>query len=82
MIVLGIIVGLITITEKEASQFLIAAIALMAVSIRGETFLNIDMILSPLGSILDSIVINITAFVAPAAVILAIKAVYAMASQK
>ncbi len=82
MIILGIIVGFITITEKEATQFLIAAIALMAVSIRGSTFQNIDTIISPLGSILDAIVINITAFVAPAAVILAIRAIYAMASRK
>ncbi|UCE95507.1 MAG: hypothetical protein JSV51_07220 [Candidatus Bathyarchaeota archaeon] len=82
LIILGLLVGLITITEKEASQFLIAAIALMAVSIRGQTFTNIDLILEPLGSILDAIVVNITAFVAPAAVILAIKAVYNMASKK
>jgi len=82
MMIVGIIVGLVTITKKETSPFLIAAIALMAVSIRGETFTNLNLIIDPLGSVLDAVVVNITAFVAPAAVIIAIKAVYAMASSR
>lgn len=82
MMILGVIVGLINITEKETSLFLVAAIALMALSIRGETFTDLNLILEPLGSILDAIVFNITAFVAPAAAIIAIKAVYNMAKGK
>lgn len=82
LMILGIIVGFITVTEKETSRFLIAAVALMALSIRGETFTDLNLILEPLGSILDSIVFNITAFVAPAAAIIAIKAVYALARRR
>ena len=82
MMILGIIVGFITVTEKEVTLFLIAALTLMALSIRGETFTNLNLILDPLGSILDAIVFNITAFVAPAAAILAIKTVYVLASRK
>ena len=82
MLILGTSVGFVTITEKEATPFLIAALTLMALSIRGETFTDLNLILEPLGSILDSILFNITAFVAPAAAIQAIKAVYALASRK
>ena len=82
LLILGIIVGFVTITEKEATAFLIAAIALAV--IRGEIFLSLGQVqlLEPLAYIITEIINCFVAFVAPAAVILAIKAVYALASKR
>ena len=76
--ILGIIVGLTTITTKEASTFLLAAIALLVAN-AGGVFLIIDQVLAPLGTIINAIVSNIAAFVAPAAIILAIKSIVGIA---
>lgn len=81
LVVLGVIVGLTTVTEKEVTPFLVAAVALVVVSAR-PIFTVIDNAIPLLGSIIDGIVVNITIFVAPAAIIIAVKAVYALASKK
>lgn len=81
LLVLGIIVGLITITAKEVTPFLIAAIALMLAGAA-----NVWSPLSTIHSLLYDwayyILNYIVAFVAPAAVIIAIKAVFAMERTK
>lgn len=78
LLILGILVGLVSITVHEIQPFLIAAIALIVASISN--------VWSPLGVIhellemwADYILHYITAFVAPAAVIIAIKGVLKMA---
>ena len=76
LVILGIICGIATITEKEATAFLIAAIALAVV--RGAVFLPLNY-LPPLGYMAMWIVNFIATFVAPAAIIIAIKAVWALA---
>jgi len=76
LVVLGVIIGLTTITEKETTPFLVAAVALVVSA-------TVKFSVIPLvGSVIDAIVANIAAFTAPAAVIVAIKAVYALASKK
>ncbi len=80
LVVLGIIVGLLNITEKETTPFLVAAIALVVAGTAG--FGAINQIVQGLGTIIDQIVGNLAIFVAPAAVIVALKAVYALASSK
>lgn len=97
LVILGIIVSLTTITEKEVSAFLIAAIALIVANVGmfgamtfgeyggagmvGGIFKIIDLVVRPLGSMITFILMYITAFVAPAAVLLALKAVYALAKK-
>ena len=76
LVILGIICGIATITEKEATAFLIAAIALAVV--RGAVFLPLNY-LPPLGYMAMWIVNFIATFVAPAAIIIAVKAVWALA---
>ncbi len=77
LVVLGLIVGILNVTDKEIKTFLIAAIALIAV---GTAQLNqIDSIIPLLGSVLQLIVVNIAVFVAPAALVVALKTVYSMA---
>jgi hypothetical protein len=81
MVILGTIVGLTTITCREAVPFLTAAIALLVANVGG-VFLVIDEVIPPLGSIINAIVNNIAAFVAPAAIILAIKAIVVIAKTR
>ena len=79
LVILGIICGIATITEKEATAFLIAAIALAVV--RGAVFLPLNY-LPPLGYMAMWIVNFIATFVAPAAIIIAVKAVWALAKTR
>ena len=71
LVALGIIVGLVNVTSKEVTGFLIATIALMMV---GSVGLNLPAV----GSFVTSIVSAFTAFVAGAAFIVAIKEVFAI----
>jgi uncharacterized membrane protein YqaE (UPF0057 family) len=80
LVVLGIVVGIMNVSEKEAKEFLIASIALIVAGTVG--FIALNTAVSGLGTILDAIVKNIAIFVAPAAIITAVKAVHALASSK
>ena len=80
LVVIGIVVGLLNIAEKEFQQFLIAAIALIVAGTAA--FHAIDVALTPLGTIIDAIVSYLAMLVAPAAVIVAVKSVWALASKK
>ena len=83
LLVLGIVVGLVKITAKEVTPFLIAAIALM---VAGTGITNVWSPLTTINALLydwaNYILRYIIAFVAPAAVIIAIKAVFAMERMK
>lgn len=81
LVVLGVIVGLMNISEKESTTFLIAALALVVVGASG-VFVSLDTAVRPLGALLDAIVQNFALFAAPAAVIVAVKSVHGMASKK
>ena len=67
LILAGVVVGLLNIQDKETTQFLVAAVALVLVGSANISILGIPMILQ-----------NIVTFVSPAAVIVAVKAVYAI----
>lgn len=81
LLVLGIIVGLVTITAKEVTPFLIATIALIVASI-SNVWLPLHTIHDLLYQWATYILNYIVAFVAPAAVIIAIKAVFGMEKSK
>jgi len=76
LVILGIIVGLLNITEKETVTFLVAAIALMATSAIGWQYIP------KIGIIIAQILSYIGVFVAPAAVIVALLAIKKVASAK
>ena len=84
LVVLGLVVGFLNIGQKEIKDFLIAAIALLATSY---AFTSLAMETNSLGVLanlfryLDLMVSNISAFVAPAALVVALKAVYNLASK-
>lgn len=81
LVVLGVIVGLTTITKEEVTPFLMAAIV-FAVAGSGGWFLIINDAVAKLGTVMNAIVFNIASFVAPAAILLATKTVYQLASKK
>jgi len=75
LVVLGIVVGLLNISEKETTAFLVAAIALVTAGTA--SFAAIDI--AGVGAILGGIVKNIAVLVSPAAAIVAVKAIYSLA---
>ena len=81
MLILGVIVGLVSITAKEAMPFMIATIALIVAS-STNVWHPLETIHPLLSDWATAILNFIVAFAAPAAVINAIKAVFAMAREK
>ena len=78
LVILGLIVGFLNVGDKETTPFLIAAIALIVLgSARLE---SINTAIPILGSVLQSMVVNVAVFVAPAALIVSLKAVWNFAS--
>ena len=78
LVILGLIVGFLNITEKEMTPFLVAAAALMLTGTSVNTLNSIDLGVS-LGKYLAGIVTQIAVFVAPAAVVVALKAIQSLA---
>jgi hypothetical protein len=81
MLVLGIIIGITSITAKEVTPFLIATIALV-VAASANVWSPLDQIHALLDFWATGILNYIVAFAAPAAVIIAIKEVLTMVKQK
>ena len=66
LIILGLIIGLLNVSEKESTPFLVAVVAFLLVGLAGLETLKFTEWLVP-------ILNNIIAFVAPAGLIVAIK---------
>ena len=78
LVMLGLIVGFLNISEKETTPFLVASAALMLTATSVDTLNTIDLGVS-LGKYLAGIVSEIAVFVAPAAVVVALKAIQSLA---
>lgn len=77
--ILGVIVGLINISDKETTMYLIASIALIVGASGLTTVVGaVGVGVSQLTSFLQAIVV----FVAPGAVVVAIKAIFEVAKSK
>lgn len=80
LVLLGLVVGFVNITTKEAISFLVAAIALIAL---GGAGLNaIDSLIPKLGTLLAQAVQAFAFFVGAAAVVVAVKTAWNLASSK
>ena len=77
LVILGLIVGFLNVTEKETTPFLVAAIALLATGNASDSLKVIPP--QALGNFLATAVNNIAAFVTPAAILVAVKAIWALA---
>jgi hypothetical protein len=76
LVILGLAVGFMNITAKETTQYLVAAVAIM---LAGSA--NIAII-PAIGPYLQAILANIVVFVAPAAIVVGMKTIKALASTK
>lgn len=75
LVVLGIIVGFMNVTEKETIPFLVASIALLATGSAGLRELPL------FGAYLGTVLLYLATFVAPAAVVVALKAIFDLAKK-
>ncbi len=73
LVILGLVVGFLNITAKETTEFLVAGLTLMLIGSAGA--------IPALGVIILSILANIVAFVAPAALVVALKSIWALAQK-
>lgn len=78
LVILGLIVGFLNITEKEASKYLIAVIALTVIGIAG---LQALAILGSLYTWIQNVLTSFLVFVAASAVVVAIKALFETSSE-
>ncbi len=76
LVVLGIIVGLLNVSQKEMAPLLLAAIALVVVG--GTGFAALDNIVASLGTTIDRMVHYMAVFMAPAALISAVRIMVAV----
>ena len=76
LIIFGFIVGIINVNERETSDFLIATIALMLVGSAGLGEIRV------VGTTIDAVLTNINAIAVPAALVVSLKAIYALASRR
>ncbi len=77
LIILGIIVGFLNITDRETSAYLLASVSLVIVtSLGGAVLGNVAVV----GMYLESILGAILTFVIPAVIIVALKAIYSLAN--
>ncbi len=72
--ILGVVTGAVNVTEKEVNKFLVATIAFMVSA--GSLASLFDNLPAGAGASVVPIFVNIVAFVAPAAAVVALKALY------
>jgi hypothetical protein len=80
LLVAGLVVGVVNITAKEVQGFLIASIAILAAA-AAANLAQVNVLVPKVGAILNSIVAMVVLVVAPAALIVALRAVYGFAAE-
>ena len=76
LVLLGIIVGLLNVTTKEANSFLLASVSLVLVAGLG---ISVFQDVVSIGGYLVSILTKILVFVVPATIVVALKSIFALA---
>lgn len=74
LVILGLIVGFLNITEKDTVKLLVAIIALMGVG--AATVIVIGEVITTINTILLALVTNILVFAGAAGLVVAVKAIY------
>ncbi len=75
LIVLGLIVGFLNITKKETNKFLMASVSLVIVSAIGGGIIGDVLVI---GQYIEGILVSLITFVVPAAIVVALKAIYSL----
>jgi hypothetical protein len=76
LVILGIVVGLLNITRKEMALLLLISVALIVVG--KASFSSLNDLVDGLGTSFNGIVSYLAVFMAPAAVVTAIRAIWAV----
>ncbi|MFA6072747.1 MAG: hypothetical protein WC758_01395 [Candidatus Woesearchaeota archaeon] len=76
LIVLGLVVGFLNVTDKETKDYLLASVSLILVTYFGGATLGMVPVI---GSYLSSVFSAIMTFVIPATIVVALKAIYNLA---
>jgi hypothetical protein len=80
LVIVGLIVGFLNVTEKETTPFLMAAVSIMiALYTAGIGIERGAESLGQVGSYLLSVMNSVNVFVFPATIVVALKAIYALA---
>jgi hypothetical protein len=79
MLILGVVIGIVNITAREVQGFLVASIAVL-VACASAGLVNTASI-AILGTILQSVANHVVLLVGPAALIVALRAVYGFAAE-
>ncbi len=72
LVILGIVVGFLNIRAKEAQEFMIACMTIVVV-------IGLGGLQTQPGQMISAVLINIIAFVAPAALLVALRTIWALA---
>lgn len=78
LVILGVIVGFLNIQHKEMTEFLVAAITLIVMAPLSIVFSSIPLV----GGLIKEVLTYIAIFVAPAALIVALKAIVELAEKE
>lgn len=79
LVLLGTIVGLLNITQRETTSFLLASVSLVLVTALGGSVVSgVVSVGTYLGAMLDSILV----FVVPATIVVALKTIFALEESK
>ncbi len=76
LLVLGLLIGLLNITDKESTPFLVATIALVVVGMASNVFAPITAF--KIGEIMGQILTLVAALMAPAAIVVVVKTLWAV----
>jgi len=83
LVIAGILVGLLNVTDKESSGFLLAGVSLVIVSAMGQNALDVFSSVSlwsiPIGTMLAGILSALLILFVPATIIVALKSVFDIA---
>jgi len=80
LLVLGLVIGFVNISAKEVQPFLVAAIAVLAAATAANLVVA-NTLFAPLGTILAAVVKDVVLVVAPAALVVSLRAVYGFAAE-
>jgi cytochrome c biogenesis protein ResB len=80
LVVIGVIIGLLNVTDKETSAFLMAAVSIMIAAYTAGSAIEGSLnTLGAVGMYLAQLLVNINVLVFPATIVVALKAVYSIA---
>ena len=77
LVILGLVIGFLNITDKEVNSFLVAAVALILSGNAGQL---LETTIPLVGGYLAVMLNNLVVLMAPAAIVVAVKAVWELAS--